>query len=343
MTFCTRLRLFPRDSCMHSHMIKFFLCLTPRDNIPAYLFSHIPKHASPIRDTTLLPSSTELAMAANSGRGRSRSSSLLDYIFHSIDSSTIQSVMSVESSSRVLPALRMDQVTFSSPPLPRLDDSDPYSDYFFDNHWQSDTQQLFEGYNNSQLFDQPLPDLNHLHTAPSNRQQTTTALSAHDPTWSNSPHFSIPLLPSLPHSPAARSREVSLSPLGESATPSSPPTMPQNARKRRRDASPAPGPSQRVTKRTKATTKDPKSRATTEDEPTDEVEVLGEKDNTLSSMVQQQQDEQHKKENQPTRLSSLQCVICLEPPTDMTVTFCGMFIYPSPSSRYQRILSLSDF
>ena len=52
------------------------------------------------------------------------------------------------------------------------------------------------------------------------------------------------------------------------------------------------------------------------------VDLLPEEDVLLSSMVQQQ-EEQRKKDREPTKLSQLQCVICLEAPTDLTSTICG--------------------
>lgn len=53
------------------------------------------------------------------------------------------------------------------------------------------------------------------------------------------------------------------------------------------------------------------------------IDLVTDEDVVVSSMVQQQA-EQGKKDNEPTKLSHLQCVICLESPTDITVTHCGM-------------------
>ena len=52
------------------------------------------------------------------------------------------------------------------------------------------------------------------------------------------------------------------------------------------------------------------------------VDLMREEDVILSSMVQQQ-EEQRKKDQEPTKLSQLQCVICLEAPTNLTSTICG--------------------
>ncbi|KAI9887247.1 MAG: SUMO-targeted ubiquitin ligase complex subunit slx8 [Watsoniomyces obsoletus] len=263
---------------------------------------------------------------------------------------------------QILPFVSMEHMAAmnATPSLPhQAVDSDPYSDSFFDNYdWNnSEANQLFGGIHNTGLWDDDtLPELN-LNGIPSqqlHQQQTSNPSTLpsffHDPTNTTSIYTPISRLAPPPpgsreasithpdwtgnfhnsdrnsvidfnnnHHSSAEEEERSTT-----ASPSSLSDMPQIARKRRRAASPVPGPSERVTKRTKATGKEAKSRvANNEEELGDEVEELGDQDNALSSMVQQQQEEEHKQDNQPTRLSSLQCVICLEPPTDMTVTFCG--------------------
>lgn len=53
-----------------------------------------------------------------------------------------------------------------------------------------------------------------------------------------------------------------------------------------------------------------------------------EDDGRLSQVLEQQQaavikEQQGRKGDEPTKLSSIQCIICMEPMTDMTVTHCG--------------------
>ena len=94
------------------------------------------------------------------------------------------------------------------------------------------------------------------------------------------------------------------------------------------------GPSTKRSRRTAATTSTTAnasrkpSTASADAATIDEIDLVDE-DNTLSRALQKQRAEQVKAqqggadEDKPTKLSKLTCVICLEPPTDLTATLCG--------------------
>lgn len=66
-----------------------------------------------------------------------------------------------------------------------------------------------------------------------------------------------------------------------------------------------------------------------EESKVEQIDLLDvEDDGRLSQVLEQQQaatiiEQQGRRGDEPTKLSSLQCIICMEPMTDMTVTHCG--------------------
>ena len=112
---------------------------------------------------------------------------------------------------------------------------------------------------------------------------------------------------------------------------SSPPqTMPPTTRKRRASAMATPAPATppriRSNKRRKISDVSVKDEAETKVEQLDLFDV--DDDDGLSQVLEQQQavaiqEQQKQQGDQPTKLSALQCIICMESMTDMTVTHCG--------------------
>ncbi|KAL8736028.1 MAG: hypothetical protein Q9166_000590 [cf. Caloplaca sp. 2 TL-2023] len=110
------------------------------------------------------------------------------------------------------------------------------------------------------------------------------------------------------------------------ADASSPPVMPAATRKRRASAT-APDDSvlfQRTNKRPRANSNVKKESVDVEH--LDLVDV--DDDGGLSKVLEQQQaaaikEQQGPQGDAPTKLSNVQCIICMEPMTDMTVTHCG--------------------
>ncbi|KAL8709478.1 MAG: hypothetical protein Q9225_007448 [Loekoesia sp. 1 TL-2023] len=112
---------------------------------------------------------------------------------------------------------------------------------------------------------------------------------------------------------------------------SSPPNiMPPATRKRRASALATPTPSSpapvRTNKRRKTSDPAVKDEEETKVEHLDLLDV--DDDKGLSQVLEQQQaaaikEQQGKQGDQPTKLSTLQCIICMESMTDITVTHCG--------------------
>lgn len=122
--------------------------------------------------------------------------------------------------------------------------------------------------------------------------------------------------------------------------------MPPMTRKRRASATPVAAPSSPPSRSAK--------RRKTEDagikveepkvEKLDLVEVAD--DSGLSQVLEQQQvaaikEQQGTQGNQAIRLSSLQCIICLEPMKDITVTHCGKSLLPSAPYRQRHLTRCS--
>jgi hypothetical protein len=58
----------------------------------------------------------------------------------------------------------------------------------------------------------------------------------------------------------------------------------------------------------------------------DEDEYADFKAKQQAELIKQQQEEEA---NKPVKLAEFQCIICMDNPTDLTVTHCGMF-FPGP-------------
>lgn len=106
-------------------------------------------------------------------------------------------------------------------------------------------------------------------------------------------------------------------------TEPSPPTMPRAVRKRRSSAAPS-NPAKR-SKNGEPRIKDESSQA-------EEVDLSNvDDDNGLSKLLEQQRvmtvKAQHEQADKPLRMSTLQCIICMEPMTNITVTHCGRFSF----------------
>ncbi|KAL8933129.1 MAG: hypothetical protein Q9211_005943 [Gyalolechia sp. 1 TL-2023] len=109
------------------------------------------------------------------------------------------------------------------------------------------------------------------------------------------------------------------------------PTMAPVTRKRRASAivTPAPASPQpnRTNKRREVSDPRVKNEGESQVERIDLMDV--ENDSGLSRVLEQQQaaaiqEQQGRKGDEPTKLSSIQCIICMEPMTDMTVTHCAI-------------------
>ncbi|KAI4173906.1 MAG: hypothetical protein LQ343_002674 [Gyalolechia ehrenbergii] len=101
-------------------------------------------------------------------------------------------------------------------------------------------------------------------------------------------------------------------------------------RKRRASAMATPAPAspqpQPTNKRRKVSDPRVKDEEESKVEQIDLMDV--EDDSGLSQVLERQQaaairEQQGRKGDEPTKLSSIQCIICMEPMTDMTVTHCG--------------------
>jgi hypothetical protein len=101
------------------------------------------------------------------------------------------------------------------------------------------------------------------------------------------------------------------------ATPDSPP-------QRRKRQSPTPGPSAKRQKREDGTAGKPEG---AESLKVEEVDLTDEK-STVHEVLQKQREDavksQTKPEEKPTTFNSFNCVICMDMPTDLTATACGM-------------------
>lgn len=114
------------------------------------------------------------------------------------------------------------------------------------------------------------------------------------------------------------------------SSPTTTTTMPPTTRKRKAEeaaeSSNAKVPRSSSSKSTRARTPTPKQKFD-EAEVVDLVDLDG--DTSYSDFVKKQQDEAQKKRNRdeakrPKRLAEFQCIICMDNPTDLTVTHCGM-------------------
>lgn len=110
--------------------------------------------------------------------------------------------------------------------------------------------------------------------------------------------------------------------------PPSPPRQTRRTGKRshRTSAEPAAGPSSKRIKRNDGVSVDRGTGTATPQVEIEEIDLSDDKV-TLQEALRKQRAEavkaQEKPDEKPLRLSNLQCVICLEQPTDMTATSCG--------------------
>lgn len=198
----------------------------------------------------------------------------------------------------------------SSFPIPESDPF-PFSDF--------DIRDL-EGIDTQYLFDlSPLPQVGSRRLSPVPDAVPISSETAVDPSSFYGRLWSFP--PSSPGPSSSHQADSALSgfvaeqPIETaSREPSLPPVMAPSIRKR---SAPSQGSPQSNELSKRAKTSNPEKNDVVET-----IEILGEEDISLSSMVQQQVEHQ-KKGKEPTKLSQLQCVICLEPPMDLTATHCG--------------------
>lgn len=100
-------------------------------------------------------------------------------------------------------------------------------------------------------------------------------------------------------------------------------------RKRRASATPLPAPSSLPSCSAKRRKTNEGAAVKIEEAKVEQLDLLDvDDDSGLSQVLEQQQvaaikEQQEPQGDQPIRLSSLQCIICLEPMKDMTVTHCG--------------------
>ena len=232
--------------------------------------------------------------------------------------------MALDSRLQIMPH-GLNQVATTPPPSVPLSDSDPYpfSSDFDLATLERDYANLLNS--NPSLVFSPNAQLPLQVSSRNSSPGLANHLAPYDSFWSS---LSSPPRPSEAHEDGSTVAEpdVERREGNELATESSTSAMLSNRRKRH---APTEG-SSHVNKRAKATTASSRRRLLNEDEPAEDVGSLNVEDVAVSSMVQQQQDHEQGKGKEPTKLSSLQCVICLETPTDLTVTFCGTYLLSDP-------------
>jgi hypothetical protein len=102
-------------------------------------------------------------------------------------------------------------------------------------------------------------------------------------------------------------------------------TAPDSPPRRRRRSTPGPGPSAKRQKRDDGSASDASKSPTA----ADEVDLTGEGDSSVDSVLQKQREDAVKAQTQaqhdekPTTFNTLTCVICMDTPTDLTATACG--------------------
>ena len=233
--------------------------------------------------------------------------------------------MALDSRLQIMPH-GLNQVATTPPPSVPLSDSDPYpfSSDFDLVTFERDYANLLNP--SPSLVFSPNAQLPLQVSSRNSSPDLANHLAPYDSFWSSLP--SLPR-PSETHEDGSTVAEpdVERREENELATESSIPAMLSNRRKRH---PPTEG-SSNANKRAKATTTSSRRRPSNEDEPAEDVGSLDVEDVAVSSMVQQQQDDEQRRGKEPTRLSGLHCVICLETPTDLTVTFCGMYLVIGPS------------
>ena len=175
-------------------------------------------------------------------------------------------------------------------------------------------------------------------TPPSNQQQSSRRRSEYDVEESESPDPFEDFIEQdfeyqSPRREGARSQNTTRASSIVDLTETSPPpdTMAPTPRKRKADI-PAEGRSvrQRVHTPVKSSQSTPSRKQKIEQ--ADVVDLVGIEDEEqyadfkakqqAEAIKQQQQDEAKK----PVKLAEFQCIICMDNPTDLTVTHCGMFI-----------------
>ena len=235
--------------------------------------------------------------------------------------------MAMESHGQPLPPV-LDRAAITPPPSFPLLLSDPFPFSPFDIHGYESLENADELFGPGPSLDVPLSEQSHIQ--PPSRQPSV-ARSAPSPTQT-----SLVLLPS-PSSrpPSPQSSQAAMSSMPGSRvwdcvdlTTQFSPTAAIPRPNKRPAASQETSSTGSGSKRIRASDVAPEQERPAQNGAIAEDDLPSESDRALSRTLQKQLEEQvrgqeKKKEELPT-LSALQCIICLEVPTDLTVTACGM-------------------
>lgn len=102
-------------------------------------------------------------------------------------------------------------------------------------------------------------------------------------------------------------------------------SAPDSPPQRRKRQSPTPGPSAKRQKRSDGSAA---QREVSEEPKIEEVDLTEEKESVQEVLQKQREDavkSQTKPEERPTTFNTFNCVICMDMPTDLTATACGMY------------------
>jgi hypothetical protein len=106
-------------------------------------------------------------------------------------------------------------------------------------------------------------------------------------------------------------------------------TMPSATRSKRRSPNPVddtgPSAKRRKTGKDNTNTKTKRPSAPPDPEPITEISLLDEGDHLQNSFNKQQVDAVQSQQEGVKNFTTFQCVICLDSPTDLTATKCGIF------------------